>query len=74
MKYEVEVWGVTSQYTWEGSLPSYSSVIIEEDLTMYLGERNVKFRIVEANGKSYKHNKEIRFVNMQEYEKLVDVK
>jgi hypothetical protein len=63
MKYEVEVWGVTSQYTWEGSLPSYSSVIIEEDLTMYLGERNVKFRIVEANGKSYKHNKEIRFVS-----------
>jgi hypothetical protein len=30
---------------------------------MYLGERNVKFRIVEANGKSYKHNKEIRFVS-----------
>ena len=59
MKYEVEVWGVTTQYSWEGSLPSHEKVIIEEELNIYVGERMVKFRITEVNGKTYSYKKDI---------------
>ena len=35
LKYEVEVWGVTTQYSWEGSLPSHEKITIEEELNIY---------------------------------------
>lgn len=63
LKYEVETFGVKTQYLWEGSIPSYSAVNIEEDLTLYLGKHNVKFRITEVNGKSYNHLKELSIVH-----------
>ncbi len=63
LKYEVEVWGVTTQYSWEGSLPSHEKVIIEEELNIYVGERMVKFRITEVNGKPYSYNKEVNLLS-----------
>lgn len=63
MKYEVEVWGVTTQYSWEGSLPSHEKVTVEEELNIYVGERMVKFRITEVNGKPYSYNKEVKLVS-----------
>ena len=62
MKYEVEVWGVTTQYSWEGTLPSHEKVTIEEELNIYVGERQVKFRITEVNGKPYSYKKEVKMV------------
>ena len=63
MKYEVEVWGVTTQYSWEGSLPSHEKVTVEEELNIYVGERMVKFRITEVNGKPYSYKKEVKMVS-----------
>lgn len=63
LKYEVEVWGVTTQYSWEGSLPSHEKVIIEEELNIYVGERMVKFRITEVNGKPYSYNKKVNLLS-----------
>ena len=63
LKYEVEVWGVTTQYSWEGSLPSYEKITIEEELNIYVGERQVKFRITEVNGKPYSYKKEVKLVS-----------
>ena len=62
LKYEVEVWGVTTQYSWEGYLPSHEKVTIEEELNIYVGERQVKFRITEVNGKPYSYKKEVKMV------------
>ena len=59
LKYEVEVWGVKTQHSWTGNLPSYSSVTFEEEIVIYLGEHDVKFRITEVNGKPYSYKKEI---------------
>ncbi len=63
LRYEVEVWGVTTKYLWEGSLPSYSSIIFEEDLNIYEGERQVKFRITQVNGEFYKYTKQVDLVS-----------
>ena len=63
LKYEVEVWGVKTQYSWEGSLPSHATITFEEDLTIYVGEHNVKFRITEVNGKAHYYKKELHMVS-----------
>lgn len=63
LKYEVEVWGVTTKYSWEGNLPSYSSVTFDEVLKIYEGERRIQFRITQANGKYYRYTKEVNLVS-----------
>ena len=57
LKYEAEVKGVTTQYTWEGSLPSLSSTTIEEELSIPVGKQKIEFRIVEVNGNAHEYVK-----------------
>ena len=63
LKYEVKVWNNKTQYTWEGSLPSYSTISLEEELNIPVGNPNVEFRIVEVNGKAYKYSKVLPLVS-----------
>ena len=63
LKYEVKIAGNTTQLTWEGNLPSYSSEIIEEELIIPLGNQKVEISIVEVNGSAYKYQTAITVVN-----------
>ena len=63
LRYEIEVWGETTKYLWEGNIPAYSSITIEEDVKINVGERNVKFRISQVNGKFFRHTKAINLVS-----------
>ena len=63
LRYEIEVYGVTTTHVWEGSLPPYSSIIIEKDIDVYVGEREVKFRMTQANWQFYKQTKKVHFVS-----------
>ena len=56
IKYESEVKGVVNKYSWEGSLPSYSEIIFEEELDIPFGKQNVRFSITEVNGKPYEYS------------------
>lgn len=63
LRYEVEVWGVTTKYLWEGSIPAYSSKTFEQELKINVGEREVKFRITQVNSKFYRNTKVINLVS-----------
>lgn len=63
LKYEVKIAGNTTQLTWEGSIPSYSSEIIEEELIIPVGNQKVEISIVEVNGSAYEYQTAITVVN-----------
>lgn len=63
LKYEVKIAGNTTQLTWEGNLPSYSSEIIEEELIIPVGNQKVEISIVEVNGSAYEYQTAITVVN-----------
>ena len=59
MKFEVKVDGnVTTEYVWEGSIPSYELSAVEMDVEIPFGSHNVEVKIVEANGTAYEFVKE----------------
>lgn len=49
--------GDTFEYEWNGSIPSYKSGIIEFDMDVPIGDHNIDFKIVEANGVSVNSTK-----------------
>ena len=59
IKYESEVKGVVNKYSWEGSLPSYSEIIFEEELDIPFGKQNVRFSITEVNDKPYEYTQDM---------------
>ena len=63
LKYEVKVWNDKTQYTWEGDLPSHTTITLEEELVIPVGKPNVEFRIVEVNGKAYDYRKVMPLVS-----------
>ena len=63
LKCEVNINGEKTQYTWEGILPSYSSVAFEEELNIPVGNQKVEFRIVELNGDAYDYSESINLLN-----------
>lgn len=63
LKYEVKIAGNTTELTWEGSIPSYSSEIIEEELIIPVGNQKVEISIVEVNGSAYEYQTAITVVN-----------
>ena len=63
MKYETDVNGVVTQYTWEGNLASYTTTTIDEELEIPLGKRDVKFSITEVNGNPYEFTQTISLVS-----------
>lgn len=63
LKYEVKIAGNTTELTWEGNLPSYSSEIIEEELIIPVGNQKVEISIVEVNGSAYEYQTAITVVN-----------
>ena len=56
LKYEMTVQDVTTQYSWEGALPSYSDITIEEELELSTGNQEVTLNIVEVNGSAYEYS------------------
>lgn len=56
LKYEMTVQDVTTQYSWEGALPSYSDITIEEELELSTGNQKVTLNIVEVNGSAYEYS------------------
>ena len=56
LKYEMTVQDVTTQYSWEGALPSYSDITIEEELELSAGNQKVTLNIVEVNGSAYEYS------------------
>ena len=63
LKYEVNIEGEKSQYTWEGKNPSYTTVVFEEELNIPVGNQKAEFRIVELNGNAYDYSKSINILN-----------
>ncbi len=59
LKYEATVNGVTTQYTWEGSIASYEETVISEELELSKGGQIVKFDIVEINGAAFEYSKDV---------------
>lgn len=60
MKFEVDVNGATSEFSWEGSIPSHRDAIVEFDMTNSLGTNNITTTIVEANSVEYNFSKTIK--------------
>ncbi len=56
LKYEMTVQDVTTQYSWEGALSSYSDITIEEELELSAGNQKVTLNIVEVNGSAYEYS------------------
>ena len=56
LKYEMTVQDVTTQYSWEGALSSYSDITIEEELELSTGNQKVTLNIVEVNGSAYEYS------------------
>ena len=56
LKYEMTVQDVTTQYSWEGALSSYSDITIEEELELSAGNQEVTLNIVEVNGSAYEYS------------------
>lgn len=63
LKYEVKIAGNTTELTWEGSIPSYSSEIIEEELIIPVGKQKVEISIIEVNGSAFEYKTAITVVN-----------
>ena len=63
LKYEVKIAGNTTELTWEGSIPSYSSEIIEEELIIPVGKQKVEISIIEVNGSAFEYKTAISIVN-----------
>lgn len=63
LKYEVKIAGNTTELTWEGNLPSYSSVTFEEEFIIPVGNQKVEISIVEVNGTAYEYQTAISVVN-----------
>ena len=63
MKYEVKIAGNTTELTWEGNLPSYSSATFEEEFIFPVGDQKVEISIVEVNGTAYEYQTAITVVN-----------
>lgn len=56
LKYEMTVQDVTTQYSWEGALSSYSDITIEEELELSAGNQKVTLNIDEVNGSAYEYS------------------
>ena len=63
LKYEVKIAGNTTELTWEGNLPSYSSATFEEEFIIPVGNQKVEISIVEVNGTAYEYQTAITVVN-----------
>ena len=63
LKYEVKIAGNTTELTWEGNLPSYSSATFEEEFIIPVGNQKVEISIVEVNGTAYEYQTAISVVN-----------
>lgn len=63
LKYEVKIAGNTTELTWEGNLPSYSSATFEEEFIIPVGDQKVEISIVEVNGTAYEYQTAITVVN-----------
>ena len=63
LKYEVKIAGNTTELTWEGNLPSYSSATFEEKFIIPVGNQKVEISIVEVNGTAYEYQTAITVVN-----------
>lgn len=63
LKYEVKIAGKTTQLTWEGNLPSYSSATFEEEFIIPVGNQKVEISIVEVNGSAYEYQTAISVVD-----------
>lgn len=63
LKYEVKIWNNVTQYSWEGSLPSYQSLNLEEDLVVPVGNIKAEVSIVEVNGSAFDYKNTIAIVN-----------
>ena len=62
LKYEVKIAGNTTELTWEGNLPSYSSATFEEEFIIPVGNQKVEISIVEVNGTAYEYQTAISVV------------
>lgn len=63
LKYEVKIASNTTELTWEGNLPSYSSATFEEEFIIPVGNQKVEISIVEVNGTAYEYQTAITVVN-----------
>ena len=63
LKYEVTIWNNKTQYTWEGNLPSYTTMQVEEELNVPVGNLDAHFRIFEVNGQSHNYTEKVKLVN-----------
>lgn len=69
LKFEVDVNGVTSEFTWEGSIPSYRETTVEFDMTNTVGTNNITATIVEANSNECNISKTMK-ADMKEWIEL----
>lgn len=59
LKYQIIVRGVVNEFTWEGNLPSYSSLETEIECELPVGEHYTILKIVEVNGIAYQYEEAI---------------
>ena len=66
MKFEVVANGESSEFSWNGNLPSCHETIVEFDMTNAVGENTITASIIEVNSNDYEFSKTIE-VNIDEW-------
>lgn len=69
LKFEVDVNGEVSEFSWEGNIPSYRDAVVEYDMTNPVGINNITAKIVEVNFNEFNISKSIE-VEMSEWIEL----
>ena len=69
MKFEVVTNGNTSEFSWEGNLPSFGETVVEYDMTNAVGANTITAKIIEVNSVEYNFSKTIE-TNIDEWLEL----
>lgn len=69
MKFEVVTNGNTSEFSWEGNLPSFGETVVEYDMTTAVGANTITAKIIEVNSVEYNFSKTIE-TNIDEWLEL----